>query len=226
MKILGFETASGRCSVAIAEGNDILAADLLTMQSMQAETLLAMIESVLSRAKLTLNDVEYLVVTNGPGSFTGIRIGLAAALGFVMATKITPIVVSNFATINFRIREQFRGFDYATTIIDAYRGECYLQFFDKQNEAIGDPKLIKLEEVPFEIAKLNGIVVCGGSTCHKLLDSLPSEIRILPRFPNPDARILCRLAYTQILKERYFSNIEPLYIKPPDAKLPSSAKLL
>ena len=178
-----------------------------------------MIDSVLGRAKLTLDDIEYLVVTNGPGSFTGIRIGLAAALGIVMATKIKPIVVSNFATINFRIREQFRGFDYAATIIDAYRGECYFQVFDKQNQAVCEPKLLKLEDVSQEIGSLNGSVVCAGSTCHKLLDAVPN-VRILPRFPSPDARILCRLAYTQVLKESYSSNIEPLYIRPPDAKLP------
>lgn len=221
MKILGFETASGRCSVAITEGNEIIAAELLTTGSMQAEQLMSMLGSVLDKTKLTLDDIDYLVVTNGPGSFTGIRIGLAAALGLVMATKITPIVVSNFATINFRIREQFRGFDYAATIIDAYRGECYFQAFDKHNQVVEEPKLIKLEEVEAEIAKLKGMVACGGSTCHKLLDTLPCEVRVLPRFPNPDAKILCRLAYTQILKENFSSNIEPLYIRPPDAKLPS-----
>ena len=226
MKILGLETASGRCSVSITEGSEIVAADLLTTRSMQAEQLMSMLGEVLDRSKLTLDNIDYLAVTNGPGSFTGIRIGLAAALGLIMATKITPIVVSNFAIINFRIREQFRGFDYAVTIIDAYRGECYFQAFDKQNKVVEEPKLIKLEEVPSEIAKLNGMVVCGGSTCHKLLDILPPEIRVLPRFPNPDARILCRLAHTQILKGGYSSNIEPLYIRLPDAKLPSSTKLI
>ena len=219
MKILGFETASSRCSVAITEGNNILAADLLTSPSMQAEELLGMIDDMLTKTKLTLDDIEYLVVTNGPGSFTGIRIGLAAALGLVMATKLKPIVVSNFATINFRIREQFRGFDYAATIIDAYRGECYFQVFDKQNQVVDEPKLIGLDDVQAEIAKLKGTVVCGGSTCHKIV---LDNARVLPRFPNPDARILCRLAYTQILKENYSSNIEPLYIRPPDAKLPSA----
>ena len=218
MKILGFETASGRCSVAVTEGNNLLAADLITTQSMQAEELLSMIEAVLTKAKLTLNDIEYLAVTNGPGSFTGIRIGLAAALGLVMAQKITPVIVSNFAIINFKIREQVRLFDYAAVIIDAYRGECYLQIFDKQNQALEEPKLIKLEEVAVEIAKLKGVVVCGGGTCHKLL--FPPEVMILPRFPHPDARSVCRLANAQILRGGYSSNIEPLYIRLPDAKLP------
>jgi tRNA threonylcarbamoyladenosine biosynthesis protein TsaB len=218
MKILGFETASSRCSVAIAEGNDILAADLLTSPSMQAEELLGMIGATLAKAQLTLEDIEYLVVTNGPGSFTGIRIGLATALGLVMATQIRPIVVSNLETINFRIREQFRGFDYAATIIDAYRGECYFQVFDKQNQMIYEPLLLKLEDVRTELDKLKGVIVCGGSTCHKLM---LDKARILPRFPNPDARILCRLAYTKILKNNYSSNIEPLYIRLPDAKLPN-----
>lgn len=220
MKILGLETASGRCSVAITEGNDLIASDLLTTQSMQAEQLMFMLTSVLNKANLTLKDVGYLAVSNGPGSFTGIRIGLATALGLSMAEKLTPVVVSNFSLINFRIREQFRGFDYACAIIDAYRGECYLQAFDKQSTAITEPKLIKLEDVSEEIAMLDGRVVCGGSTCHKLLEILPNDVRVLPRFHSPDARIVCRLANTQILKGNFSSIIEPLYIRLPDAKLP------
>ena len=226
MKILGLETASGRCSVALTEGNDLIASDLLTSQSMQAEQLMSMLASVLTKAKLTLKDIEYLAVTNGPGSFTGIRIGLATALGLSMAEKLTPIVVSNFSIINFRIREQFRGFDYACAIIDAYRGECYFQAFDKQSMAVSEPKLIKLEEVVDEVRKLNGHVVCGGSSCHKLLAMLPENVRILPRFHSPDARIVCRLANVQILKESFSSIIEPLYIRLPDAKLPGGKMLV
>lgn len=224
MKILGFETASGRCSVAITKDQEVLAAEILTTQSMQAEQLLSMIEKVLANANLELSDIEYIATTSGPGSFTGIRIGLATALGLTMATDIKPVIVTNFATINFRIREQMRGFDYAAAIIDAYRGECYFNLFDKQNQTIEEPKLLKLEDVSKELQKLNGEIVCAGNSCHKLLfehdlHKLPF-VRVLPRFPNPDARSLCRLANTQILKGVYNTNIEPLYIRPPDAKLP------
>lgn len=221
MKILGIETASGRCSVAITEGKDILAAELLSFQSMQAEKLMAMIESVLSRANLVLNDIKYLAITNGPGSFTGIRIGLATSLGISIAKNITPVVVSNFNIINFRIREQSRGFDYACAIIDAYRGEYYFQIFDKKNTALGESQLLTLEEIVVMIEKLDGSIVCGGA-CSKFMEVLPKGVRILPRFPHPDARTVCRLAHTQILKESFSTNIESLYIRPPDAKLPAN----
>jgi tRNA threonylcarbamoyladenosine biosynthesis protein TsaB len=217
MKILGIETASGRCSVAITEGRDVLAAELFASQSMQAERLLSMIESVSMRANLGLNDVEYLAITNGPGSFTGIRIGLSTILGISMAKQITPVVVSNFSIINFRIREQFRGFDYACTIIDAYRGEYYFQIFDKKNAPLEEPALLTLEQIGEAIGKLSGNIVCSGA-CSKLVEILPKEVRVLPRFPHPDARTVCRLAHTQILKESFSSKIEPLYIRPPDAK--------
>ena len=132
MNILAFETASGMCSVAVSQGANLLKTALITESSKQAENLVPMINKVLENASLSLADINYIAVTNGPGSFTGIRIGIATALGLTFGTKIIPVVVSNFELINYRIREQIRNFEFAATIIDAYRDEIYLQIFDKK----------------------------------------------------------------------------------------------
>jgi tRNA threonylcarbamoyl adenosine modification protein YeaZ len=228
MKILAFETASGRCSIAISEGLNILATELIFENSQQAENLTTMIESILSRTKFSLPDMDYIAVTNGPGSFTGIRIGLSTALGLSMSANITPVVVSNLAIINYKIREQYRNFDFAVSLIDAFRDELYLQVFDRQNELVTEPKLLDIETAKMEISKLSGHIVCAGNGVKKIQDLYSNTIAILPRFPFPDARIICKLAHSLIAKEQFSSLIEPLYIRLPDAKLPEnfSSRLL
>ncbi len=222
MKILAFETASGRCSVAISAGPDIIATELIFENSQQAERLTSMISSILSRAQLNLSDIDYLAVTNGPGSFTGIRIGLSAALGLSMAANINPVVVSNLAIINYKIREQYRNFDLAVSLIDAFRDELYIQIFDRQNQTVTEPRLLDIAEVKTELRNLQGHIVCAGSGAKKIQDLHSDKIAILPRFPFPDARIICKLAHSLIVKGQFSSVIEPLYIRLPDAKLPNS----
>ncbi|MGV2432031.1 MAG UNVERIFIED_CONTAM: tRNA (adenosine(37)-N6)-threonylcarbamoyltransferase complex dimerization subunit type 1 TsaB [Rickettsiaceae bacterium] len=217
MKILGFETSSGRCSVAISDGVNILATELILENSLQAENLTNMISKALSKLDFKLVDIDYIATTNGPGSFTGIRIGLSAALGLSMASKIEPVIFSNFAIINYRIREQYRNFDFAVAIIDAYRDELYLQVFDRQNNSVTDPKLLNIDEAKDFILSLKGKIVSGGSGVAKIQEL--NNITILPRFPFPDARSVCRLASSQIAKGVYSKEIEPLYIRLPDAKL-------
>jgi tRNA threonylcarbamoyladenosine biosynthesis protein TsaB len=228
MKILAFETASGRCSIAISEGQDILATELIFENSQQAERLTTMISSILSRTKLSLSDIDYIAATNGPGSFTGIRIGLSTALGLSIAANITPVIVSNLAIINYKIREQYRHFEFAVSLIDAFRNELYMQIFDKHNKAVTQPKLLDIEEAETEISKLNGQVVCAGSGAKKICNLYSNSIAILPRFPFPDARIICKLAHGLIIKGQFSSSIEPLYIRLPDAKEPEnfSSRLL
>jgi len=222
MKILAFETASGLCSIAISEGPDVLATELIFENSKQAESLTPMIQSILGRLKMNFSDIDYIATTNGPGSFTGIRIGLSCALGLSLVTNITPIIVSNFAIINYKIREQYRNFDFSINLIDAYRDECYIQIFDKNNKPVTEPNLLNIQDAKAEILKLKGQIVCAGSAAKTIQDIECNAISILPRFPFPDARIICKLAHSQIVKGEFSSVIEPLYIRLPDAKLPGS----
>lgn len=220
MKILGFETASGRCSVTISNNLDILANKIIFENSMQAESLISLIDESLSDAKLTINDIDYFATSNGPGSFTGIRIGLATILGITKATEKKPIITSNFEIINYRAREQYRDFDKVYSIIDAYRGECYSQIFDKSGKALSKPSLLKIEELRENILDEKSHIVCSGSGIIHLYDLAKKNVTILPRFPFPDSRIICKLSRNLILKNEFSSAIEPLYIRKPDAKIP------
>ncbi len=224
MKILSFDTSNIYSSVSISDGDNILYAKKDLTPNAQAEKLVFLIEEALEKSNLTYPDINYLAVSCGPGSFTGIRIALATARGILLsANHIKPIAVNNFQMINYRIRQQFMAFDHAITTVNAHREQLYLQVFNKKNEQT-EPILVNLEEAKELVQKMDGIKVLGGSGLDQIFNIASynhyGEIVILPRFAYPDARFICKLAHIQIIQHKENTNIEPLYIRVPDAKLP------
>ncbi len=90
MKILAVECSAGPASVAITENGQVLASSFKNLNLTHSETLLPMVEETLKKADLTLNDIDAYAVSAGPGSFTGIRIGIALIKGLAIPNK-TPV---------------------------------------------------------------------------------------------------------------------------------------
>ncbi|MCC2646080.1 MAG: translation initiation factor [Rickettsiaceae bacterium] len=220
--ILGFDVSQGYCSVAVSNEYQILSSIKLKDTSQQAEMLIPTIEEALIQAKLEYRDIEYIATTTGPGSFTGIRIGLAASQGLLLSLDAKPIAITNFDTICFRAFEQMKKIDYLVTLVNAYRAESYYQIFNSAAEPITLPDIVKNEDIPQIINKLTGNIICAGSGLNSIIPNLNlSKTIYLPRFPIPDARTVCRTAYKKIQSGEYSSNLDPLYIRKADAKLPS-----
>lgn len=223
MKILAFDTTNNSASVAISEDQIILAYIEDLRSSMQAETIVPMIEEALKIAKLSYHDLDYLAATNGPGSFTGIRIGLSVAKGLLLSTDITGITTSNFEYFWWRASRQVRNYNKIFIFLNAYRGQLYSQVFD-QNEQAAIPSLINydqaMELLNTEDATIN---VCAGSGVEMIYDKIRdiNNLTILPRLTRVKALHICKYIADKIRK-RNFSNsieIEPLYIRPADAKI-------
>jgi len=219
MKILAFDTSNSTSSVAISEGQNILSYMEDLRPSMQAESIINMIENVLSEAKLSYNEIDYLVVTKGPGSFTGIRIGLATAKGILLGTKIKGISVSNLEIAHFRAMSQVKHCNKFIILINAFRNQLYVQIFDKDSKS-SLPMLMECDDFMELLQNEVGEVVCAGSGIeliyHKI-KNIPNLI-ILPRFPKIKALTLCRYIYDKF-PNILTSPIEPLYIRQADAKI-------
>ncbi|KDO02379.1 tRNA (adenosine(37)-N6)-threonylcarbamoyltransferase complex dimerization subunit type 1 TsaB [Rickettsia tamurae] len=222
MKILAFDTANNTASVAISENENILAYIEELRPSMQAENLMPMIEDVMKAAKCSYDDLDYLAVTNGPGSFTGIRIGLASAKGILFAKEnIKALAVSNFEYAYFRAITQVKDYDKIYVFLNAYRSQFYMQVFHKSGK-IEEPLLIDFEYAIKLLTNEKGNIVCCGSGLefiyHQIMH-LPSIIT-LPRFARVKAWVICRYIVNKLSSDiKLNSSIEPLYIRPPDAKI-------
>lgn len=216
-KILCFDVSNNSCSVAIANGQEILAFKQELTPSVQAEKLLVMIESALNETNMWYSDIDYLCVTVGPGSFTGIRIGLATAKGIIYASDIKGIAVTNFEAAFYRLKMQITSFDSAVIILNAYRNQLYVQQFFKDGKSL-DPMLMDSNDIKNYLENQSGTLVCAGSGLKEVYHQIKDidKLILLPRFQTVRAIHIARFADEKINFGK-FSAIEPLYIKPPDA---------
>ncbi|MDG1436587.1 MAG: tRNA (adenosine(37)-N6)-threonylcarbamoyltransferase complex dimerization subunit type 1 TsaB [Rickettsiaceae bacterium] len=220
-KILCFDVSNNSCSVAISEGQKILYFEEERRPSMQAEKLMVIIERALHTLSINYNDLDYLAVTTGPGSFTGIRIGLAVAKGILYASNLKPIAINNFESAYYRLKMQVQDYDSAFIVLNAYRNQMYVQEFMK-NSAPNKPILVNNLDLIELLKTKNGRVICTGSGMPLVYPYLQEQnnLTILPRFPTIRAIHISRLADDKIKQGETTKPFEPLYIRPPDAVVP------
>lgn len=216
-KILSFDSSNNKCSVSVSNGYEILSYNEDLRSSMQAENLVPLIELSLKEAKLDYQNIDYLAVTTGPGSFTGIRIGLSVAEAILHSTNIKPIGISNFELCYYRLRQQITNFDKAFILLEAYRGQQYLQEFDCIG-AKNAPILVDNDQVPHLLSQPGQLVACAGSGIANIYDAISDmNLMILPRFTAIKAYHIARLAGEMVSQGVNLPAIEPLYIRAPDA---------
>jgi tRNA threonylcarbamoyladenosine biosynthesis protein TsaB len=220
-KILCFDVSNNSCSVAVSFGQEIISFEQELRPSMQAERLMVMIQSVLINARLKYQDLDYLAVTVGPGSFTGIRIGLASARGIIHATNIKAIGITNFEAAYYRLTQQVIDFENAIIILNAYRNQQYVQIFDRSKN-LSNPRLVDNKDIRQLIQARSGVNVCAGSGLASVYNEIKDIERliILPRFHTIKAIHIARLA-DEMINKGQINPIEPLYIRPADA-IPAS----
>src|SRR5580658_2838696 len=97
--VLAFDTAGSACSVAVGDSGTVLAAERRDMRHGHAEALLPMIDRVMAAARLTAANLDAVAVATGPGGFTGIRAGLAAAQGLALAVGARLVGITSFTAV-------------------------------------------------------------------------------------------------------------------------------
>lgn len=217
MNILAFDTSLGACSAAVAQGDgdeQRIHGCFELRERQHAETLIPMIETSLSDASLDWKDIAAIAVTRGPGSFTGVRVGVAAARGFALALGV-PLIAANSLDV---IAKQASltadlppgGFAVA---VDARRGEVYLAIYDTSGVALTLPEAVSpgIAAAKMRDAALGAVVGSGGP----LVSASGDAIEAFQPDIQPDARVLASMAGALApLKEP----LRPLYLRPPDAK--------
>ena len=184
------------------DDNRLLAYSTTIDNSQQAEKLFLLIEECLKESGLKLTDIDIVSVTNGPGSFTGVRIGLAAALGLKMGIKAKIIALSNFQVVAWQAAQEYPNKQIAV-VLDARREQVYYQLFDENLKNLTEPKLVEIENF---ILPESTILVGDGWKNNLMI--------------NADAKILA--SATKIYWEsELYSDLTPLYIREPDAALPA-----
>lgn len=136
--ILAFDTATGPVSVALRKGGKLLYYQEEKLISRQSATLMPMIENALKAGGLGYRDLTIIASTIGPGSFTGIRVGLATARGLCLASGIKG---AGFTTLEVMAHAARKPGSATLAVLNAGKGEQYYQGFDMNGKPLFEPKL-------------------------------------------------------------------------------------
>ena len=223
MRVLAIDTALGACAAAIfdSDAGAILASESLAMPRGHAEALLPLIARVMDQAELEFDALDRIAVTVGPGSFTGLRVGIAAARGIALAAGRPAVGVSTLAAY----AAPHIAIDRAGTVvvaIDARHGQVYCQVFGPGGRTVVPPRHLRIEEA---VRLAGGPVHLAGSAAQLLAAAwppdAPSPIVAEPK-PAPDIEWVARLGSAA---EAGSAPPKPLYLRPPDAQPQDAARL-
>lgn len=178
MKILAIDASGIVASVAIASEEEIIAEYTIKHKKTHSQTLLPMIDRVLKFAEIDLKDIEYVAVTVGPGSFTGLRIGAATAKGLTQALNIPIVSVSTLEALAYNV---FQSDKLICPIMDARRNNVFSAVYKRENESLEiviEPKAFSIEELVNKLNEINKEVIFVGDGISVQKDYIRNNLRV------------------------------------------------
>ena len=218
MKILAADTALGACSVALIDGERVLAHRFEAMERGHAEALAPMVDEAMREAGVEFDAIDRLAVTTGPGTFTGQRVGLAFMRGLRVALGKPLAGITTLDAICAAAQAEADS-DYAAAIHDAKRGEAYLAIVARDRTVL-PPTLAALDDAAALIAKMlpnESPIALAGTAAPAIGEKLGPRARVTS-IRQPDAQWVARLGARMAEPTEA---PKPLYLRAPDAKLPA-----
>lgn len=213
MNLIAIDTAREACSVAVVgDGVQPVTASEIVGRG-HAERLFGMIAGVMAEAGLAFAALDRIAVTIGPGSFTGIRVGIAAARGFGLALG-RPVVGIGTLEAHAASARRLAGNVPVLAVLDARRGEIYGQHFSADGKPFGLPAVASPETFAGQIYDDELLAGAGADLVAAALDRGGSTA-IVHRHSAPDILTVAEIA---VAAEAPAAAPRPLYLRPPDAK--------
>ena len=224
MKILAIDTALPAVSACVLESGaaEPIAAETIAMQRGHAEALLPLIDRVVSRVDGGFAALDRIAVTVGPGSFTGIRVGIAAARGIALATGVPVVGVSTLAALAAPLILESTG-GVVAAAVDAKHENVYIAAFVSGGRVLVAPRVATYREAVRMLGA--GPIRAAGSGAPMLAVeawTMGASIDAVGDFISPDIAFVARLG---LLADPATAPARPLYIKPPDARPQTAARI-
>ncbi len=217
MRILAIDTSCGAASVAVVESGrvDPLAVISRAMTRGHAEALAPMVDEAARSIEGGLASLDRIAVTTGPGSFTGIRVGLSLARAMGLALGIPVVGVSTLVAFAAHLLSSPRQGVIAAAI-DARHGSAYFQLFEPSGRPLGPPRCDSLRECVRGIGEGPALLV-GDAACLLAAEAhragLPYDLELA--IDAPDIVAVARIGNAL---DPAANPARPLYVKPPDAR--------
>lgn len=218
--LLNIDTATEEAAVFLAEDGHLLGAEFNSRQMDHASWVHSAIEKVLSQNCKTVTDLSAIAVTEGPGSYTGLRVGMATAKGLCFALNIPLVTLNTLEVMTASVLSQDSPNDkdaaamYYCPMIDARRMEVFTALYNESLEEIWAPRPLILESNSFESIPVERSILFFGSGAAKWKSST-TDNRFLFYEGIVTSASMVQLSYSKYLAKEFadLAYAEPVYLK-------------
>lgn len=217
MKVLAIDTASSVCSVALLENDKVIDKNELNDGRTHSENLMPLLDELLKRNSLDVKEIEMLACSVGPGSFTGIRIGVATIKPIAEVLNVKVASVTSLETLAKNVTNK----ETIVSLIDARNNQVYCGIFDKNYNKKEEYLADDINEVIKNIKKYNDVIFVGnGAVLHKELLEKSIPNCEFAEENNQSATNVGKIAYKKYLENNLDSadTIVPIYLRKSQAE--------
>lgn len=230
MKILSIDTASNICGVSILEDTKLICTLDTNTGRTHSENLMPMIQEAFEKTNLSLKDIDLLVCDKGPGSFTGIRIGISTIKAFHDSLNIPCIGISSLESLAYNLKNNLND-KYVCSIIDCKNDNCYFALYENQNDTLETLIEPQAESISSALSILNSYCsdtlenhsLCFVGDGSEIYQNEIKKVFSNAKFADTTFNVLnsYSLGLAGLAKSNIFSDIQevlPLYLKKPQAQ--------
>lgn len=226
MKILVADTSSSVCSVGVFENDVLINKNELDNGKTHSENFMPLVEKTLNEAEMKLDDIEYLAVVVGPGSFTGIRIGVASckAMAEIKELKVVPV----YSLDSLAANDVGNG-NVICSMIDARNNQVYCGIYDNKINKLEEYMADDIENVLSALNKYDDIVFVGdGAVLHEAMirEKMVDKKIVFSSNNKQNAESLGIIAYKKIKNGEFTDpdSVVPVYLRKSQAERMKDAK--
>lgn len=215
--ILALDSATAACSAAVLSGGRIAARRFAPMTTGHAQALVPLIQAVMAESGVTFQALDQIAVTVGPGAFTGLRVGLAAAQGIALAAGKPIGGVTTLAAVAHAARASAREGAVLLVAIESKRREVFVQSFAADLSPLDAPAAILPEDLCAHVPA--GALAVAGDAAGRAAEALAGcgrSASIVIDAIHPDAAHVAAVAAARLASGRALLPARPLYLRAPD----------
>ena len=231
MKVLGLDTSSNATSIAVIEDNKLICEYTVNTKTTHSQKLMPMIENMLKISEINVNDMDMIAICQGPGSFTGLRIGMATAKALSHVNNLPIIGVNSLELLagNMDLSDKK-----ICSILDAQRTQVYMGQYKFENNKLVEIKsvdVVEIDELLEELKSSNEEWILVGEAVYKYEDKIKEIQNIYLPAPSHNvnkASSLCTIAmnkYNQNIDVYDCYTINPVYIRKSQAEVQYDEKM-
>lgn len=217
MKILALDSTANTSTVAVLENDKLLSIYTANIKNTHSETLLPMVKSLLETLKMSVDDIDAFAVSEGPGSFTGVRIGVATIKGLAFGKDKRCIGVSTIEALAQNL-EGFGGV--VCPIMNARRGQVYTGAFLNGERVIDDQCMLLCDLIP--MLEKYGVPIYFVGDGYSLIEGMENELfcKTPEQLRYQNAYSVGRVAYEKLCKGEYTTDegLRVEYLRKPQAE--------